>query len=83
MKIETKYNIGQTVWFLDNKRIQHSTIQGYCMSYGVGEWFGQFGSGKPTTNVTYHLVGGDMLEQCVNMEEEYLFPTKEELLKSL
>lgn len=83
MEIKTKYNIGDKVWFMENNHIVHSIIYGYCISYGVGAFYGKYGTGDPQTSTSYHLIGGDMLERSVNMEEEELFPTKEELLKSL
>ena len=70
MTIQTKYNIGQEVW-----GAAHDDI-----------W-----SGKITAITTYHAFGIERIEYRVFVEEEMhftfkednLFPTKEELLKSL
>lgn len=80
MKIETKYNIGETVWFEYGGKIYKSPIYGVTYS----------------TSCSYFE---DNVPQCIDMEEDYivclwvgysitvnvddLFPTKEELLKSL
>lgn len=68
MTIETKYNIGDEVWFIkDNKPqtiqvfcieiIAASTVSKPCIKYGFGNF--------------------------ERYTESHLFPTKEELLKSL
>lgn len=70
MQIETKYNIGDEVW-----GAAHDYI-----------W-----SGKITAITTYHVFGISRINYQVFVEEEMhftfreqdLFPTKEELLKSL
>lgn len=70
MTIETKYNVGQEVW-----GAMHDDI-----------W-----SGKITAIITYHAFGIERIEYKVFVEEEMhftfkekeLFPSKEELLKSL
>lgn len=70
MKIETKYNIGQEVWGVSYKEI----------------W-----RGRITAITTYHIFGISRIDYKVYVEEEMhftfreqdLFPTKEELLKSL
>jgi len=70
MKIETKYNIGDEVW---------------------GTALDEIWSGKIAAITTYHAFGIKRIEYKVLVEdemhfmfkEEYLFPTEEELLKSL
>lgn len=70
MQIYTKYNIGQEVWGVSHKEI----------------W-----SGRITAITTYRSFGGSRIDYKVFVEEEMhftfreqeLFPTKEELLKSL
>ena len=84
MEIKTKYNIGDKVWFMENNHIVHSTICGYCISYGVGAFYGKYGTGDPQIDVSYNLRGGDVcVASVMNIKEDELFPTKEELLKSL
>lgn len=72
MKIETKYNIGQEVW---------------------GEWYMEIAMFKVKgisiivegniTSILYDLEDTQDYTNDASMTEEYLFPTKEELLKSL
>ena len=70
MTIETKYNIGDEVWGAAHEEV----------------W-----SGVITNIITYHSFGRNAIEYRVFVEEEMhftfkesdLFPTKEELLKSL
>lgn len=63
MTIETKYNIGDEVWFMFQGKVQSGyivsiTIYGDCIIY-------------------------NMRAYCLSFKESLLFPTKEELLKSL
>lgn len=75
MKIETKYDIGQEAWFMwDNKATQRK-VESIYVYINEGE-----------QHEKYDIVGlkGDdnVLYDC-EFELEDLFPTKEELLKSL
>lgn len=76
MTIETKYNVGDEVWFLkDNKattmRIWDIDIR-VRTAYDGEKTYGSY------TRIFYYDFG------CYNeIEENKLFPTKEELLKSL
>lgn len=83
MTIETKYNIGDEVWAI----YQHQAIQ-LCVK-GIKTYVHRRG-----TVVEYMLVykpvqtnEDDILCADINIQETYLekhiFPTKEELLKSL
>lgn len=70
MTIETKYNIGDEVWGVSHREI----------------W-----SGRITAITIYHAFGMSRIDYKVFVEEEMhftfreqeLFPTKEELIKSL
>ena len=72
MTIETKYNIGDEVW---------------------GEWYMEIEKFKVKSisiivegiepSILYDLVDTQDYTNEASMTEEYLFPTKEELLKSL
>ena len=72
MKIETKYDIGQEVWVINNTQkavnvqVQHIDVE--------------FHSATPfdddMLSITYEFGFG-------KRREEFVFPTKEELLKSL
>jgi hypothetical protein len=70
MKIETKYDIGQEVWFVDEECLRTAQIEAFDYAEGIG--------------VVYliRLLDAGTLAFCVRAESE-LFPTKEELLKSL
>lgn len=77
MKIETKYNIGDAVWVITNNKVHHIRIDAIEVSIG-----------KATTNedgvlsiseykTSYSVGWGNW------HKESDIFPTKEELLKSL
>ncbi|MBO5855000.1 MAG: hypothetical protein J6Q61_09720 [Bacteroidales bacterium] len=70
MNIETKYNIGQEVWFVDDGHPTTAQVEAFDYAYGIG--------------VVYlvRLLEAGTLAFCVRAETE-LFHTKEELLKSL
>lgn len=67
MKIETKYDIGQEVWFKNCKEIFHDNIAQIEINIDC----------LGAIHIYYDLWGD------VTKEEQSLFPTKEELLKSL
>ena len=71
MTIETKYNIGNEVWFIWENIVQSAKIEG-IWNITV----------NPEQLVTYQL---DMMWRNAPLlfKENALFPTKEELLKSL
>ena len=71
MTIETKYNIGDEVWFIWENMVQSAKIDSIC-SITV----------DPEKSVIYQL---DMTwnKAPLLFKEIALFPTKEELLKSL
>lgn len=72
MTIETKYNIGQEVWFM-NKNKACSDIITAIHTYTT----------ETLLNTTYGF-GNTIRTQIVStVQESDLFPTKEELLKSL
>ena len=82
MKIETKYDIGQEVWFMKDNRPVCSLVAGYKTSYSKGDYFGEFITGEPKCVTTYYVK--DDKESIGSFQEESsLFHTKEELLKSL
>lgn len=76
MKIETKYDIGQEVWVMLDNKPQCMKIWG--VNVNIQEGFdGQY-TLPDKTNIEYYNWGKHHI-----IAEEYLFPTKEELLKSL
>lgn len=72
MTIETKYNIGDKVWvefFMEPIRMIVESIE--------------FRKDKNTENICYFVVNINDRRDCCDANESDLFPTKEELLKSL
>ena len=65
MKIETKYSIGDTVWFLDGYRAQSSKITGIEVQV--------LGKSKPFVQYRFCVLPP--------MKEEHASKTKEELIK--
>ena len=72
MEIKTKYNIGDKVWFM-------SSIKAHCEKISrISIDIVYHAQDLKTINTTYYLLG----YACRFIGRE-LFPTKEELLKSL
>ena len=78
MKIETKYDIGQEVWVMKDNRPQKFKVNGISVEYQDGMYKSCIHSG--IASVHYDL--GQRMNPMI-YGEIYLFPTKEELLKSL
>lgn len=84
MDIKTKYNIGDEVWFRYGDRIKEAEIIDLKATV-------VFLSPAPTITYTIRIkneIGGwllnrDKTHKVIPIYEECLFPTKEELLKSL
>lgn len=74
MNIETKFNVSGVVWFLENNIAKQESI------YAI-ETNSSF-SYKVTTTITYVFLraGGN---SALRLEENKVFETKEDLLKSL
>ena len=70
MTIETKYNIGDDVWLLYNNKAVSSRIFRIEVKVDL----------HLSARIKYYLSGSDIAEFY---SEDKLFPTKEELLKSL
>ncbi len=78
MEIKTKYNIGDTVFFMKDSIPQKDSIMGICtMSGEVANETGRIWTPKQLGAVNYYFSNG----HCVR--EEGVFPTKEELRESL
>ena len=72
MTIETKYNIGDEVWGEWYMEIAMFKVKGICIIVeGI------------KTSILYDLIDTQDYTNEASMTEEYLFPTKEELLKRL
>ena len=72
MKIETKYSIGQEVWFMNENKACNDIIT--AVHTFTTETF---------LNTTYGFGQTIRTQIVTTMKESDLFPTKEELLKSL
>ena len=68
MEVKTKFGLGEKVWCVDENKARQDTITGISMFIGLDK--------KP--EVEYSLRYGN-----IRVEEDRLFYTKEELLKSL
>lgn len=71
MKVESKFDIGDTVFYILNNKVNSGMIT--LVNISVKESF----------NTTYTDVLYRVNNQDIDYREEKLFPTKEELLKSL
>lgn len=78
MKIKTKYDIGQEVWVMKDNRPQKFKVNGISVECLDGMYNSCIHSGIEA--VKYDL--GERMNPMI-YSEIYLFPTKEELLKSL
>lgn len=65
MNIKTRYNIGESVWFLEGYKVQSAIISGVNIQ--------QLGDSKPCIAYKFHLYQPKM--------EHQVFKTKEELIK--
>lgn len=82
MTIETKYNIGDVVWFMNNNKVCNTHINGIrvdCDPENSGFAYYSLEAKPLIKQVKYTLgYGHDGFHN-----ESELFPSKEELLKSL
>ena len=76
MTIETKYSLGDEVWYMENNEAKKSRVEYIYTNTHTSIQHGV----PPTTNISasYHLTGRNVI-----ISEDDLFSTKEELLKSL
>lgn len=72
MKIETKYDIGDKVW------VEWLTIPTKMVVESI-----EFKKDEYTEYIWYFVVNPNDRQECYDANECELFPTKEELLKSL
>lgn len=71
MVIETKYNIGDKVFFISRRSVRESTVKRVSAEVD-----------KDNVKITYNVGWIDVADSGF-YEEQYLFPTKEELIASL
>ena len=72
MDIKTKYDLGQSVFFMKDNKVETSAIK----QISIDVWYNKFNEIR--IKERYYLFSGDQF-----YGEEDLFLTKEELLKSL
>ena len=75
MDIKTKYNIGDSVFFMNDNRVWQGEIE----SFDIG--FSQRSSGEKYITISYCVK--TMFFTDFSVAENKLFTTKEDLLKSL
>ena len=76
MTIETKYNIGDEVWFIDNNMATQSKIRSIVIEVG--------GEGSIIKrHILYRMYIDDIILRKPLVRESDLYTTKEELIKSL
>lgn len=75
MTIETKYNIGDKVWWEQGSTAKGGTIEYIEVNYERSKY-------DQSQNEKYTIRGFDDV-LYTKFDDEYLYPTKEELLKSL
>ena len=71
MDIKTKYEIGQRVFYMDNNKVKEGTIDRIYID-------AQYNANYNKVKISYRL-----FTTAKFYEDNELFPTKEELLKSL
>lgn len=72
MTIKTKYNIGQEVWFIEDNKVCNKKITAIHLHI--------YESGS---DISYSCSPSEFGKLLNSVNESKLFPTKEELLKSL
>ena len=72
MEVKTKFNLWQKVYLLQNNKVVYLQINGISVRVIA------LGGGEKDISIVYELDGLDK-----RFDEEVLFATKEELLKSL
>ena len=77
MSIETKYHIGDEVWFMWGNKAQKSQVYDVAYTFICAD----FELEMPQCRIDYKVVLASGV--LIRMPESCIFPTKEELLKSL
>ena len=72
MDIKTKYGLGQSVFFMKDNKVETSAIK----QISIDVWYNKYKEIR--MSIHYYLFSADQF-----YEEDNLFLTKEELLKSL
>lgn len=76
MTIETKYNIGDMVWFIDNNMATQSKIRSIVIEVGgVGSTIKR--------HILYRMYVDDIIRRKPLVHESNVFPTKEELIAKM
>lgn len=81
MTIETKYNIGDEVWFMADNKVYKGIVYGFSCVQACH----YIKDGEPCCvyTVVDYIVSIDQGGHTSKMFDSFLFRTKEELLKSL
>lgn len=70
------------VRFMYKNHVAFALVRGYQVILGKGEYYGEFLNGNEISRINYLVRTDDNKIKDIKSESE-LFPTKEELLKSL
>lgn len=76
MSIKTKYDIGESVWFIRNNKVQNCNVLG--IHFRMGQCKDSSGAMSDIGTWIRYILGPTW-----ELDEELLFPTKQELLESL
>ena len=74
MDIKTKYSIGESVWFIEKRKVQNGRIINVDANIGYRQ------GTKVSTVVDYTI---DYILDSARVNEADIYSTKEELIKSL
>ena len=81
MTIKTKYNIGDEVWFMADNKVYKGIVYGFACEQGCH--YIKDGEPRCVYTIVDYIVSIDQGGHTSKMFDQDLFPTKEELLKSL
>lgn len=79
MKIETRFNIGDTVFYMMDNRVRSGVVSGI---FTVTTAYDRE-SGKVEKDILYSLYAGNVVLNTIKYGQHRLFGSKEELLASL
>ena len=74
MKLETKLNVGDSAYYIEDNKIKEGEVEGIKVAISYNSYYI-----TTTTEVSYTLKGGEQK----TIKEEDTFPTIEELLENL
>lgn len=73
MQVNTKFNVGDKVWFMHDDKVNHQKITSILVRIGLEIYPPEE---SPTIGIVYNF-------NKITKDEQSVFPTKEELIASL